>query len=658
MKGIDSIFMRWQLAIVLISVVTGCGGNVPADEERLQRALELAAANRIELEKVLEHYDTVPDRLAAAKWVIMNMPFHYTSEGEELVKYRRYFEVAADHTLDHQAIVDSLDELYGRPDLSKLRCVPDITTVDSAFLVSHIDAAFAARESRPWGKNVKWEEFCEFVLPYRIGDEALSLWREAVLEQYGDLIDSVAALPGIEDPLKAADELYRGWMRSGWFKWSSKLPVGPRLGYEIIGWKSGACRERADGMTYLLRTAGLPAALHLSPMRGDLNDSHSWGVIFDKDGAPYIPEQHSDPAYKFKVPAVKVQCETFSMNMDAVENFMNRGDAPMALRNPFMRDETQWYLAPEKRMRFKFPLDSLDGVGRGDTVYLAAPSRQEWVIVGYGVADGDSVDMGYVGEGCVFVAGMPDGAGFNPVCEPMCITKDNGLRVFAPGNMRDVNMYSKHTILTGDFAIRMVGGVFETSDTPDFTRVDTLHVITDCPKRLFTTVNIDDMKSRRYVRYKGPEKSYCNVGEISLYESSGDTTTMKGRVIGTPGSRWGDKEHYYTSAWDGDPYTSMDYRDRSGGWTGLDLGYPRSIKKIVYTPRNRDNFIRSGYIYELFYYDHDKGGWQSSGQITAKSDSLSMKAPEGALLYLHCHSGGKDERIFEYDARNDIQIFW
>lgn len=650
--------MHLALAMAVVSVLAGCGANVSPDEERLQQALELAGDNRIELEKVLRRYDTVPDRLEAAKWLIMNMPLHYTSEGDELVKYRRYFEVAADHSLDHQAIVDSLDELYGRPDLSKLRCVPDITTVDSAFLVSHIDAAFAARESRPWGKNVRWEEFCEFVLPYRIGDEGLSLWREVVLEQYGDLIDSVAALPGSADPLVAADALYVGWIRRKKFKWSSKLPAGPRLGYEIMNWKSGACRERTDGMTYLLRTAGLPAALHLSPMRGDLNDSHSWGVIFDKEGAPYIPEQHSEPAYKFKVPAVKVQCETYSMNMDAVENFMNKGDAPKALRNPFMQDVTRWYLAPERRVKFKFAVDRLDGVGKGDTVYLAAPSRREWVTVGYGVADGDSVDMGYVGEGAVFVPGVTGDAGSRPVGEPVCITKNQGLRAFTPGEMQDVNLYSKHTILTGDFAIRMVGGVFETSDTPDFSRVDTLYVITECPKRLFTTVDIDGMAGRRYVRYKGPEKSYCNVGEISLYESVDAAMPLKGRVIGTPGSRGGDKEHYYTSAWDGDPYTSMDYRERSGGWTGLDLGTPRRIARIVYTPRNRDNFIRTGYTYELFYYDYYKGGWQSLGRVTAGSDSLSMKAPAGALLYLHCLSGGQDERIFEYDARNDIQIFW
>jgi len=74
------------------------------------------------------------------------------------------------------------------------------------------------------------------------------------------------------------------------------------------------------------------------------------------------------------------------------------------------------------------------------------------------------------------------------------------------------------------------------------------------------------------------------------------------------------------------------------------------------TPRNRDNFIRNGYTYELFFYDCGNG-WRSLGRKTADGDCLSMKAPDGALLYLHCLDGGQDERIFEYDPLNDIQVF-
>lgn len=110
---------------------------------------------------------------------------------------------------------------------------------------------------------------------------------------------------------------------------------------------------------------------------------------------------------------------------------------------------------------------------------------------------------------------------------------------------------------------------------------------------------------------------------------------------------------------DGDPYTSFDYMYPSGGWVGLDFGRNVSIGSVVYAPRNRDNFIREGDTYELFYWDTDSAGWGSLGSHTATSDSLVYdNVPTEALLYLRNHTRGKDERIFMYDIASRRQIFY
>ena len=49
----------------------------------------------------------------------------------------------------------------------------DIEVVDSAFLVEHIEWAFKVWKEQPWGGNVTFDDFCEYILPYRIGDEPL-----------------------------------------------------------------------------------------------------------------------------------------------------------------------------------------------------------------------------------------------------------------------------------------------------------------------------------------------------------------------------------------------------------------------------------------------------------------------------------------------------
>lgn len=51
-----------------------------------------AGKNRKELEKVLEYYQNDSLKLRAAQFLIENMPYHYSYQGEELKKYFQYFE--------------------------------------------------------------------------------------------------------------------------------------------------------------------------------------------------------------------------------------------------------------------------------------------------------------------------------------------------------------------------------------------------------------------------------------------------------------------------------------------------------------------------------------------------------------------------------------
>lgn len=644
----------------LIAVLTSCGSLTMSPEEKyLEKALELSGQNRIELEKVLDHYGDNPERLAAARWLISNMPFHHSKTGPELTKYRRYYETAADQSLNPQTITDSLDSIYGAPDLNKFTIVYDIETLDSAYIVNNIDAAFEARERWPWGKNVRWEDFLEFVLPYRLGDEPISYWRKPVLEEYGNIIDSIASLPEAASPRIASDLLYKEWIWRKNFKWTSRLPSGPRLGPDIVEWKTGGCREKSDGMSYLLRAAGLPAALHLVPMRGDLNDTHSWGAVYDSDGSPWLPEQNTDSAHKSRVPAAKVFSETFSINRNIHTGSTGTRHANPFLLNPFIRDETAWYLHPSQRTHLIIPLSEFDGISNGDTTYIALSSKMDWVPVGMGVAGNDSVDFGYVGEKTVCVAGVMKNNKFEVRSFPFKTTRDsdNQLSFFIPGETKPINIYSKYNLIVGDYTIRMVDACFEASDSPDFSDSDTLHQIKESPKRLFTNVQINNDKKHRYVRYKSADKTFCNVSVIAFYENREDTIPLRGKILNAPGFHATDDKHEFRNAWDNDPYTSLDLKEPSGGWTGLDFGKPRNIQKIIYSPRNRGNYIRAGYTYELFYYDCGKG-WISLGKKKADSDRIVMEAPAGALLYLHCLDAGKDERIFEYDITNDLQIYW
>lgn len=77
----------------------------------------------------------------------------------------------------------------------KLQLKRDIHEVDSAYLVKNIDYAFKVWKEQPWGKSIVFSDFCEYILPYRIGDETLTDWREDIYNKYNPLLDNVRQMP-------------------------------------------------------------------------------------------------------------------------------------------------------------------------------------------------------------------------------------------------------------------------------------------------------------------------------------------------------------------------------------------------------------------------------------------------------------------------------
>lgn len=100
-------------------------------------------------------------------------------------------------------------------------------------------------------------------------------------------------------------------------------------------------------------------------------------------------------------------------------------------------------------------------------------------------------------------------------------------------------------------------------------------------------------------------------------------------------------------------WTSFDYSEPTGGWTGLDLGRKIRIDRIVYTPRNRVTLSGPGDDYELFYCDRD---WKSGGKIKSASDSLVFRNIPGKMRFCFCatiHAEWTREFLFTKKGIND-----
>jgi hypothetical protein len=166
-----------------------------------------AGNNRVELEKVLRHYTNDSLKYIAAYFLIENMPYHYSFTGEEVEYNKQYFKMLAETTLSPEEITNSLDKGKKLLEFDKELLKFDIQEVDSAYLVNNIDLSFKVLHEQPWGSKVTFDDFCEYILPYRLGDECLMEWREGVCDKFNPLLDSIRNKPEGAYPWIVAEAL-------------------------------------------------------------------------------------------------------------------------------------------------------------------------------------------------------------------------------------------------------------------------------------------------------------------------------------------------------------------------------------------------------------------------------------------------------------------
>jgi hypothetical protein len=195
------------------------------------------------------------------------------------------------------------------------------------------------------------------------------------------------------------------------------------------------------------------------------------------------------------------------------------------------------------------------------------------------------------------------------------------------------------------------GGLFEASNSPDFADSVLLHTIPEPSGFNWMTVEVDDPKEYRYVRYLSSQnRGFNNMAEVEFYS---DGMKLSGEVIGTDSSAMSFPNDTKYAVFDGDPLSFFNALQPNNAWSGLRLDKPYRIDAIRYLFRNDDNGVRKGDRYELLY--SSKGEWVSAGLQIADSSLLQYEhIPANTVYWLRNHTRGREERPFLYEKGKQV----
>ncbi len=630
------------LAVVLIGLFlwTISKHDSLLSDRKLEYALSLSGGNRPSLEAALRRYAKEGGReglkYRAARYLIENMPGHYGYESDLLDNYLQYYSVLKSSRKEGKSpksISDQFARLYGPLHLDADFRAFDISAVDSSYLCREIDFVFDVWKREPWGKNVRFEDLCRYVLPYRIGNEKLSDWREYYYGKYSTLLDDFRQNDSLSsDPGRAALELCRLAMPFDSLYYTSTVPSSlPNAGPLAVENLCGTCRELGDFMIYLCRALCIPVRSDFMPLRGDDNVGHSWISFEDSSGTLYCQEfgRHISPVNEsapYRQSKIKVYRQLF--------------DSPSALM-----DVTESY-TDSLVCELKIPRSMFYDGEIPSEVWLCQYSNGRWQPVVKGRKRLGVLMFTNLCRGDIFRMAEVNSKWVKPVSDPMFIDYSGKLSTLTPASeSEDVVLYSKFPLNHEyHFFRRTLNGVFEGSQNKDFSDADTLAVIEELPYRRITKLKARHQGPYRYLRYRGADGTCSHIADVFFYGLDGKR--IEGRPIGSAGSRNNDAEKTYLSALDGNNRTSFEYSAASGGWCGLALGNPQGVSAVAFTPPNLDSFVVEGHEFELLYCDR---GWKSAGKVRAEADSVIFhNVPKNSLLTLRNLTRGRHEFIFTY----------
>ncbi len=390
--------------------------NYPAD---VQNVLNKAGKNKTELEKVLRHYSQNPAdslKLKAAFFLIGNMGEKYyahyiiaDSNGTDL-----HFNVLDYPDYKHMVTAwDSVEAINGPISNKRDKKIYDYSVITAKYLINNIDLAFRAWKI-PWTRHINFQQFCEYILPYRGTNEPLENWRPYFWKKYAWVIDSVKDKT---DPVEACAVINTD-LRS-WFKFDPRFyRQSTDQGLtEMLTNKMGRCEDMTNLAIYAMRSMGVPVASDFTPYWAKTGNNHAWNTVIDKNGKPIIfMGGGANPRdYKLGQALAKVYRTTFAKQKNSLAEIKPKWEkAPPYINRNNIIDVTKDYV-PVTNVPLQLEKQKPDSV---NFAYICVFNTGEWKAINWSKINGKNVlfkDMGldiaylpaYYKKGKIIPAGKP-----------------------------------------------------------------------------------------------------------------------------------------------------------------------------------------------------------------------------------------------------------
>lgn len=640
-NNIDNIAEMRIVWLFVVALGVGLLSACQSEQERMVGvALAQAGDNRAEIEDFLSAYagDEDDDQAAAARWLAAAMIGHGARNGAGFDSIEALYR---EGPRGQWSQFDSAQLARGREfERMPLRFDPDLQTLKAEYLKSNFDDTWKMRNLRPWNARLTIEEFCELLLPYRMGDEPLSRWREPYCQWLAELEPQIA---GLDNSVDAARLIAR---QIGSAKYNVQLSTPHRRATDLLAAPYGYCRDDCDRTVFAMRAMGVAVAVDMMIASPDNFAPHQWTVVYDTaegayrmfDNMRFLPTRdsvHNDLRRKGKV-----YRQTFAPELGRLKKYASARHAPQGLLNPRLRDVTAEYFGRNTAAV------EIDAPGC-DEVYLAIFSPRGFIPIDIASTRGRTAQFSDIEPELVYFPVAWAGRAYEPVGPPFMLASDGSTHTFvadsATERARLTRKFTSMFILRERLATA-VGTHIQAAASPSGPWCD-LDVITRRPDHNYCRVDLRGREDCRFFRIYHPGAQAPHIGEIIASRDSLALDPVAVRVYAPSLA----VHPAYAAIADGD---ILSWCAPEPGTEDVIISAESAPNYLFFVPHNDDNFVVPGQDYELLYFAN--GRWHTLLRKVADDFFIECDVPRNAVMLLRNRSKGREENVFVWHDQRQL----
>lgn len=255
-------------------------------------------------------------------------------------------------------------------------CVPD------SFIKKHIDLMLEIREESAFLRHVNFEQFCEYVLPYRCEEEKFVNYHLKINQLFQRVFNELPENATVSDAVIALNTELKRRLK---FDLRSHAQLKEPDILEVLKTGKGSCNSLTMVTALTMRRFGIPVAVDECPVWAHRNSGHRWNAVLDASGL-WIPfggaETNPDEfdTINDSVKAPKIFRQTFSDQKGFQPPFMNVKDLPTVFRKANRIDVTTQYVVTND---VEVEIESITNHINDTTLYLAVFNAERWRVVAW-----------------------------------------------------------------------------------------------------------------------------------------------------------------------------------------------------------------------------------------------------------------------------------